>query len=85
MDRTIGIIILGAIGLLLLSLTLVDQQHWITELLPPEIGREVEGAGAAMATLPDVGLGAKVQPGGPGNRSPGAEVTGRNHPGYSEE
>jgi hypothetical protein len=85
MDRTIGIVIVGALGLLLLSLTLVDQQHWATEWLPPEIAREVERVGAAMATQPEVSLPAKVQPGGPGKRSPGAEVTGRNRRGYSEE
>ncbi len=72
MDRTTGIVIAGAIGLMLVSLTLVDQQQWVNDWLPPEIAEEVARIGSTLrpeqGKQPEVISPAKVQPGNPGSR-----------------
>jgi hypothetical protein len=85
MEWITGIVLVGAIGLLLLSLTQADQLRWRRGCLPPEIAGEVERVRSAMGTQPDVSAAAKVRLGGPGNRSPGTLQPSGEHHGDSEE
>jgi hypothetical protein len=85
MEWITGIVLVGAIGLLLRSLTLANQLRWTRGCLPPEIAGEVERVRSAMGAQPDVSLAAKVQLGGSGNRSPGTVQASREHHGNSEE
>jgi hypothetical protein len=85
MEWITGIVLIGAIGLLLRSLTLANQLRWTRGCLPPEIAGEVERVRSAMGERPDATLAAKVQLGGSGNRSPGNVQASREHCGNSEE
>jgi hypothetical protein len=89
MDRTTGIVIAGAIGLMLVSLTLVDQQQWVNDWLPTEIAEEVARIGSTLRAEQGKQLGvippARMRWVNPGNRGLEPEQTSGDRLGISGE